>query len=402
MMKAKFVSIAAAVLFSSCAADKPALMQTSPKPMELSAKTTQLSEKYEPLNYNEQNAVWISYIELADMLDGTENDFRKEIENVFAEISELGLNTVYVHVRAFGDAFYDSKLFVKTKYLTQDFDPLEIMVQAAHENDLSFHAWINPLRCDTRENMERMKDTKLYEWYSQADKYPEYISLADDGYYWLDPAVPDVRKFIADGAGEIVHNYDVDGLHIDDYFYPTTDKSFDKQSYAAADTELSLDEWRMENCSELVKELYSAVKQEDDRLLFGVSPQGNIDNNYQQQYADVKRWCSESGFLDYIVPQIYFGYENKVCPFDDTLSQWDKIVKSDDVKLICGLAMYKIESEDEFTDNTGIIAQQMSDVSAQNGYSGTAVYSLKSLLGESDRLKDEREAVTAQLSKNNS
>ena len=148
----------------------------------------------------------------------------------------------------------------------------------------------------------------------------------------------------------------------------------------------------------MVHDIYEAVKSVDKRLLFGVSPQGNMDNNYTQMYADVKKWCSEEGYLDYIAPQIYFGYENSVCPFSETLKNWENIVICKNVKLVCGLGVYKLEREDEFINDIGIIARQIGDTEADENCSGFALYSYQSLFTKTDeRFLEEREEISAQL-----
>lgn len=411
-MRKMIILLLAALLLSGCAdAEPPRLCQNSPLPIECEVR--QVAEQndpppdapdIDPTDDTYQRAVWISYIDMAKLIADTEEEFRGNIARAFDSVSDLGLNIVYVHIRAFGDAYYISRYFVPARIVpteegTMRYDPLKIMTELAHERGLSIHGWINPLRCDTAANMERKQGTMLYEWYVGQDAFPEYLTMPDgDEHYWLNPAFPEVRRFIADGVREICEGYDIDGIHIDDYFYPTTDKSFDEKAYAAAETELSLSEWRLDNCSKLVKEIHDAVKDTDGDILFGVSPQGNIDNNYTKMYADVKLWCGESGYIDYIAPQIYFGYENAVCPFEDTLREWRGLCTDPSVKLICGLAMYKVGGDPEFADDTGIIARQIAD-SAAAGYDGFAVYSFDSLFDEGGRQQAERAAIAEEITK---
>ena len=407
----RYLAAAAAFMFTSCTADTlPEITQVSPVPVSISAECSSRgnisAEKpvSARLNYEEQRAVWISYIDMAQLCADTEEEFTENVSKAFDDIAELGLNTVYVHMRAFGDAYYDSELFVPSAVIPKSndriaYDPLEKMTELAHEKKISLHAWINPLRCASAENMEKMRGTKLYEWYSDPKAYPEYISyVGDTGLYWLDPAIPEVRRLVSDGVREICDKYDVDGIHIDDYFYPTTDPSFDKETYADSDTDKSLAEWRLENCSMLVKEIHDTVKDSCNDILFGVSPQGNLDNNYTQMYADVKRWCSRDGYIDYIAPQIYFGYDNSVCPFSQTLSQWVSICTSENVDLVCGLGVYKISDDKEFADDTGVIAQQIADCMADD-IDGVALYSFDTLFRkEGTRYENERKSVKMQFS----
>ena len=135
----------------------------------------------------------------------------------------------------------------------------------------------------------------------------------------------------------------------------------------------------MENCTRFVKAIYDAVKSHDKRILFGISPQGNINANYTSQYADVKLWGGNKGYCDYIVPQIYFGFENSACPFDKTLEEWEILRGDSGVELIIGLAPYKLGKEDkwagefgeqEWIDTPDIISRQIELVnnSSADGY----------------------------------
>ena len=340
-------------------------------------------DSYSPLNYEEQKAIWISYIDLQPMLlDKTEEQFSQNITSAYEKIKSLGCNTVYVHIRSFGDAYYNSALYPYSKNITgeigvkPDFDPLQIMIEKAHNLGLSFHGWINPMRCETEENMKKIGDNfTLKEWYNNPEKYIEYlVKPENDSHYWLNPAVEEVCRLISEGVKEIVENYDVDGIHIDDYFYPTTDTYFDSATYKEADTAESLEKWRTDNVSKMVEAMYNAVKSVNNLVLFGVSPQGNIENNYDYMYADVKKWCSEKGYLDYIVPQIYFGMDNTARPFVETAKEWSCIVTEQSISLVIGLGAYKINEEDEFINTTGIIGEQI-DVSKQlTNYNGFALY----------------------------
>lgn len=369
---------------------------------------TDSAENGEKLNYDIQKAVWISYIDLAPMLTGKNEE---EFENSFSEacknVSDLGCNTIYVHVRPFGDAIYHSSLYPPSRYMTGrageqgDFDPLEIMTETAHQYKLSFHAWINPLRCENEQNFTAYNDSWLIkQWYDDDNGYVERVD--GDEHLWLNPAYEDVRKLIADGAAELAEKYDIDGIHYDDYFYPTTDESFDAECFAAQASCDDLQEWRLNNISQMVKEIYSAVKAVDSDVLVGVSPQGNIENNYEYMYADVKKWCREKGYIDYICPQIYFGYNNSVKPYIETLEAWQDICTAD-VELIAGLAVYKIGEESEFSQTVGIISEQIDDAVGGHNYSGAALYNYLSLFESEEslqvRINEERESIKNSLEK---
>ncbi len=356
------------------------------------------NDSYRPINYERQKAMWISYIDLAPILS-LENaeDFRKGFNAVCDDISELGCNTIYVHVRAFGDAIYDSVIFPQSEYFCGGYDPLEIICETAHSFGLSVHAWINPLRLQTAEELSRHSGYQTAEWYLNGDSQ---VSFSDEsGYLWLDPACPEVRKLIADGAYEIVDDYDVDGLHYDDYFYPTTDKLFDADCYSETDCTKDLDEWRRENITDMCRLIYKRVKDADVCAEVSISPQGNIENNFSKLYADVEEWCCQEGICDRIIPQIYYGYNDVVKPFISTLQEWQDLCKGGYVSLNIGLGVYKIDSDDEFNGNVGIIGNQINDCKSCQGIS---LYTYSSLFGSNrnnERMIEERKAISEALAK---
>lgn len=373
------------------------------KKTESENKIQQAENKYEPLNYDEQKAIWFSYIDLAEFISGkSKSEFTSSINAALKSVSDSGFNTVYIHVRAFEDAFYNSKLFPKTAYLgTNKYDPLKIIVSKAHKLNLSVHAWINPFRCGTSETLESTADTyTIKKWYKDADKNGTYIvKVKDDEHLWLNPAYDEVIQLVADGASEIVENYNVDGIHFDDYFYPTTDKSFDKKAFEKSEAD-NLSNWRIDNINNMVKLVYNSIKNINKDVKFGISPQGNIDNDYQLQYADVKTWCSKEGYIDYIAPQVYYGYSS-TSPYLDTIKKWSSLKTNKNIKLVIGLAEYKIISEDEYINNEGIIAQQIRDAKKLSNYGGVAIYNYKNLFKAeekfSSRIKSEYTFITEEL-----
>ena len=362
------------------------------------------SNSYTALNYKEVRGVWISYIELSSMLTGkTESQFTSTIRQVFTNCANMGINTVYVHVRAHGDAYYNSQYFPWSKYVTgtigiaPSFDPLKIMVNEAHALGLSFQAWINPYRISSNGDITSVSSSySTGKWY-QTSNGDRVVSVS--GYYYLNPAYDEAVDLIAAGAREITANYNVDGVHIDDYFYPTTDASFDSKAFAASGYS-SLSSFRMNNCDKAVKALYNAVKAGNSSALFGVSPQGNVQNNYDFMYADVKKWCSTSGYLDYIAPQIYFGFKNASQPYETVLAQWQSMVSGTNVKLIPGLAVYKIGTEDssgdgryEWINDTEIIKRQIQSAKTMAGYGGVILYRYDSVFDSAAAVIAEMNAV---------
>lgn len=362
------------------------------------------SDDAAPLNFEKQVGMWFTYMDYQNILKGkSEKEFTESVSERFKNAKEMGINTLYIHVRAFNDCYYKSEIFPKGEYYDGDYDPLEIMVREAHELGLSVHAWLNPLRCQTDAQLKALDDSYLIKkWYNDKEKNGTYIVKTGD-YWYLNPAYSDILNYISDGIKEIAENYSVDGFHIDDYFYPTTDETFDAAAFSeSASNDLS--SWRTENISNMVKDIYNTIKNENSDLLFGISPQGNMDSNYTSQYADVKTWASESGYCDYIVPQIYFGFENESCPFEKTADSWKSLNICEEVKLVIGLCTYKIGNEDKWAGsgkdewkNTGGIVSRQAEYCAENGL-GIAVYSYASTF--SDTIKEERTKLSETIKSN--
>lgn len=355
---------------------------------------------YTALNYETQVGVWLSYIDLQPMLDGASPDsFRERIREAYKNIASVGGNTVYVHVRAFGDAYYPSALYPYTSAFgtAEPFDALEIMTDEAHKLGLSFHAWINPLRCGRESDVSGASEVlPLYDLYSAG--FGNDICEADGSpYLWLNPASEKTRKLVADGAAEIVSRYDVDGVHIDDYFYPTTSEDFDRISFSESGFE-ELSDWRRANITSMVLQMNIAVKKVNPTCVFEISPQGNVSNNYSSQYADVESWCASRLICDAVVPQIYYGYKSS-SPYLETLDRWNGMVSGSGVRLVVGLGVYKISEETEFISSDGIISDQIKDAFSRENVSGVAFYNYSTLFSEGGRESSERAMAAEAIAK---
>ncbi len=403
-------------LFTACAANTPENgkkdlsdvdfeFKSSASPFIQEVRSTESdNNSRKVLKYDDFKAVWLSYIDLSPMLTGkSEQEFSACFETACKNISELGCNTIFVHLRPFGDSLYRSEIYPTSKFITGkaadeiSFDPLEIMTRIAHSYKLSIHGWINPLRLETEDVFDSYDDSLIIKkWYNSKNGY--VCSVNGDKHLWLNPGFSEVRQLIADGAAEIVSKYDVDGIHYDDYFYPTTEESFDKICFDQSKSDKTLSVWRLDNISDMASRICTAVKKVDKELVVGVSPQGNLENNYNYMYADVKKWGSEKGYVDYICPQIYFGYDNSIKPFLSTLEQWADIVTEPSVSLYIGLAVYKIEGgEEEFVQNKGIIAKQINDIFASDRCKGFSLYAYNNLFSGSERASFELDSIKAAI-----
>ncbi len=315
------------------------------------------TDKVEPpeekrLNYTDVKAMWISQFDLNEVYGGdtqrSEADFKNLVSKMMQNVASIGVNTVIIQVRPNGDSIYPSEYYAPSRYVVgaygNDFtyDPFEIIVEEAHKCELSVHAWINPMRAMTTTEIESI-DSKyqLKKWWDDPSDREAYLAVVSSRVY-LDVGMPAVRELIVNGAREILEKYDVDGLHMDDYFYPTTDASFDEQTYAAIGRG-ELADWRRDNVNLLVEALYSMTKSVNSNILFGISPAGNLDNNFNALYADVYAWCGNYGYVDYICPQIYFGLEHGTHAFDKTATDWSEIIKIDGIDMWIGMTLEKAE-----------------------------------------------------------
>lgn len=361
----------------------------------LTGCTKQLvTEKTVPVKKDETvKAVWIFYreISMADEKGGSESSFKKMISDMFYNCASLGINTVFFHVRPFSDAFYQSDIFPLSEYLTGvqgdkiDYDPLKIAVDCAHRRGISIHAWINPFRISFSTDSELLADSNPAK--KLIENGSDLICKTESGLYY-NPSAPENHKLIINGVREIVKNYNVDGIHIDDYFYPDTDESIDKAQYDLYKSKgggLCLSEWRIQCINSFVAGLYNSVKSIKNNAVVSISPAGNIDNNYNSLYADVKRWGSVKGYCDWLIPQLYYGFDNKTLPYKKAADEWRKITTCTDVKLIAGIGAYlAAEGDGEWSDNT-IIKRQW-EYARNKEYEGYALFSYSSMA--SSDLKD--------------
>lgn len=259
----------------------------------------------------EVRGIWVSCFDYAaaGLANQTEAGFREHAVKLFQNIKANGCNTVFFHVRSFDDVIYPSQTFSFSPYMSRSkltYDPLAILVTQAHQNGLEFHAWLNPYRVT----------------YSKI----------------LNPALESSRERVLQAVREIIMNYDVDGIHFDDYFYPSgSNKEYKKyKTVSIAD--------KQNNVNLLIQSVYQLVKKTKPSLDFGISPAGDI--SYSKSIgADMNTWMSQRGYIDYIIPQIYWtdnylvdGKETSM--FSNRVNEW-KTKNKIDVKMYWGLALYR-------------------------------------------------------------
>ena len=354
-------------------------------------------EMQPPVNHADFKAVWLSQYDMTDLFAADKAQFTRYAEVIFQKLADSGFNTVIVQVRPNGDSFYPSEIYPASHYVTGaygrqlSYDPLEILADQAHQAGLSIHAWINPLRLMSGDNLEKIDPKyQIRAWYDDPEANGTKL-LQVGSLYYLNPAYPEVRDLIVAGAREILENYPVDGLHLDDYFYPTTDESFDQaayQDYLMEGGTLSLGDFRREQLNLLIAGLYRATKEVDAGILFTVSPAGNLKTVYEEDYADVYTWCREAGYLDAIIPQIYFGLAHETHPFDQTLLEWAAIPRAESVRLFCGMTLEKAKTgtdpyagsgKTEWSQSKDILSRCLNLVRENSHYGGVSFFSYQYL-----------------------
>ena len=379
-----------------------------------------------PEEIGDWKGLWLSQFDLQSIYSAGssqrgEADFRKRMEQVLDNTVKDGFNTVVLQLRPNADSIYPSDVYPPSKYAVGSYagdfqyDPVAIVVELCKERNLSVHGWINPMRGMTEDEIKQVDDKYLIkQWYNDKTKKGDYIVFVNKNWY-LNIAHPEVRKLICDGAAEILAKYEMDGVHMDDYFYPTTDASFDGKAYNAYKKNggtLDLASWRKECLSTLVAELYATVKTHDLRALFGISPAGNINTVMNSHYADVMTWCANPGYIDYIMPQVYFGFEHASWAFDKTCKIWQDIIDTEYVTLIVGMSFGKALSgvdnyagaagKDEWTRHKDIMVRSLKHTETLELCKGVTVFCYQYLWDRGNgtiipATKQEHEAFSAYL-----
>ena len=310
----------------------------------------------------EMRAVWIYYNEMKKKATSY-TKWKKYIDRTFDVCKAKKMNTVILQVRPCADAMYASKYYPWSVYATgtagknPGFDPLKYAVTAAHSRGLAIQAWINPYRITLASTKVSAlpKNSIARKWATSKRKADRRKVLSVNGALYFNPASADVQTLVANGVKEIVQNYDVDGIHMDDYFYPSLGvKAYKKFDYSEYKTyvkqcekknisEKTLVSWRRSNVNKMVRKVYATIKSVNADCVFGISPAGNIKNLYSKTayYSPVKTWMDSTEYIDYICPQIYWSFTQKVAPYKKMVDQWAELERNSQVKLYIGLAGYR-------------------------------------------------------------
>lgn len=368
----------------------------------------------------EMRGVWLSTVNNLDWPEISSYNNKKLQKELLKEkfdfIEEQNMNTIFFQVRPMGDALYKSTYAPWSKYLTgtlgkdPGYDPLEFAIDEAHKRGLELQAWFNPFRIDS--------NSENFNIDSYIEELPKGVSLKSNPdwivkynkYHYLDVGIPEVREYVINTIIEVVKGYDIDGVVLDDYFYPYPSDGLefpDDDTYEKYGQEFeSKDDWRRNNVNIFISELYSKIKEIKSDIKFGVSPFGIWRNgesiggsdtrglsSYDDIYVDSKKWIQE-GWIDYIIPQIYWQFDYGSAPFATLVDWWAKQVENTDVDLYIGHAVYKVNdlSYGESWLNEGEIINQIRYSRGNSNVKGSCFFRLKSLeenrIGFTDKLKE--------------
>ncbi len=391
MKKINFVTLITAVLLTVSII----MCMTIGKDEPVSTSASEITSENEVTIDEEMRGLWVSYITI-DMqaTDRSFESFKSKFDKIVTDASDFGCNTLIVQVRPFCDALYKSEYFPTSHVLSGiqgadiDYDALEYMCKSTHNAGLSLHAWINPYRVSSAGTPSVLAKSNPY----MMDKT---IGTELESGIYLNPAKKAVRKLIVKGVEEIVRNYDVDGIQFDDYFYPPDCGNFDEEDFNTYRKSVGniakamrIDQWRQNNVNLMLSEVYRAIKSTNPDVVFGISPQGNIDNNYLIG-ADVKTWCENIGYADYICPQMYYSVDNPALKFEVSLQNWKEFDYQKNMKVYIGLGAYKAGTDADsgtWLDKDNILATQLV-LLRRYGYDGYMIYDYSALI--SDNAKNE-------------
>lgn len=346
----------------------PSVMTEDKRP---AAPARQTPRRYRALPLpKEMRGAWIASVENIDWPSkpGLPSDQqKKEFTDLLDTLKKLNFNTVVVQVRPAADTFWPSENEPWSYYLTGKqghapepyYDPLSFMITEAHKRGLAFHAWFNPYRVQNSSKAVLCKN-------HPANLHPDWI-VSYGGKKYYNPAVPQARRHAVNVIMETVRHYNIDAVHLDDYFYPypvQKDKKNvpfpDAAEYKKYGNGMPLADWRRNNVNLFVQELSREIRQEKPDVAFGISPFGVWRNKSKDPtgsatrafsayddglYADSRLWITE-GWIDYVVPQLYWHNAHRSAPYGVLLNWWsEEIKRNPGVKLYIGLGTYKHGAE---------------------------------------------------------
>jgi uncharacterized lipoprotein YddW (UPF0748 family) len=362
----------------------------------------------------EFRAVWVASVENIDWPSKkglTADSQRAEFIRLLDMHKRNGLNAMVVQIRPAADAFYPSPYEPWSEWLTgvqgrppvPYYDPLEFMIEETHKRGMEFHAWCNPYRAVKTIGRSSIAPDHV------TREHPEWFVRFENTLYF-DPGNKQVQDYVTGVIRDIVRRYDIDALHFDDYFYPydivegSPKSDFpDQATYEKYGNGMSISDWRRSNVDSIVLKISKAIKEEKKYCKFGISPYCVWRNksrdpegsetisgvtNYDNLYANILLWL-KNGWIDYVVPQIYFEFTQPHVPYGVLLDWWS--THSYGKQCYVGLAPYKAGTNAAWRDPT-LLPREIQAQRASPGVQGAVYFSSKSFerdpLGFNDSLRN--------------
>ncbi|MCQ4085895.1 family 10 glycosylhydrolase [Saccharibacillus sp. JS10] len=313
-------------------------------------------------NLTALRGAWVATVSSLDWPSSKDATKQKsQYTTMLDQLQETGINAVFVQVRPSADALYPSKLVPWSNVLTgtqgkdPGYDPLAFMIEEAHKRGMEFHAWFNPFRASTGSSTAGLAANHV------AKSHPDWIINFDSKLY-INPGIPNARQAVIDEVMEVVNNYKIDGVHLDDYFYPygeSAAKKFnDDATYKQYNTTsiANKGDWRRANINDFVKKLGQTIDAVKPAVSYGVSPFGVWRNAsteplgsdtragvtaYDTTYADARTWVKNE-WVDYVAPQVYWSNANTAANYAKVVDWWENVVAGTNVDLYIGEAAYKV------------------------------------------------------------
>jgi uncharacterized lipoprotein YddW (UPF0748 family) len=404
MLKKFLIVIIGLITALSCSKKPVSVVQTIPTEIDKVIVSTEVG-----IRKREFRGAWVATIANIDWPSkkGLPSDVQKEeFSTIVHHHKAVGINALLVQIRASSDAFYAKSNEPWSEWLMGEqgiapkpyYDPMAFMIDECHKNGMEFHAWLNLNRGKHKQAGSVMNNHLIY-------TKPEWF-LNYDGYILYNFGLPAVRQYIVDVVLNIVREYEVDGIHFDDYFYPykvngqnlNDEATFRKYSNGFS----SIEDWRRNNIDLIIKQLSDEIKKEKSWVSFGISPFGVWRNksddplgsetkggqpSYDLLFADTRKWAME-GWIDYIAPQIYFPFEHKLVPYG-TLTDW-WAANHGQANLYIGHGVYRVD-EESATDawkDPNQIARQIDYNRYSSEVAGSIFYNTNTLMRNNLGLRD--------------
>ncbi len=328
----------------------------------------------------------------------SEKELKQELNTILNFYYQTGINTIFFQVRPTAEVFYQSSLEPWNRAITGNkgqtppgnFDPLLYLLKEGHKRGMEIHAWINPFRVLFNPTKQELKEFLSYQ--ENSDWYVKY-----GNHLYLDPGVPEVRNYVLEVVKDLVNNYDVDGIHLDDYFYPypKNNKPFDDaETFKKYGDRDDIGSWRRTNINDFVFRIHQYLNSDHPYIKFGISPFGVWENadahpagsdtqasitSYSTNYADVLYWMQE-GWIDYLIPQLYWNIGFELADFAKLTEWWNQ--HSYGRHIYVGHANYKFDRKSPIPSwrEPEEIVRQFKNIEQYQNLVGSAFFNTSTLM----------------------